>query len=130
MTAEIEPDRLPETQARTEVVPVAPSRFRDVASDLQCAAQAVRYLEVAGIRADVSTTLQLAVVTTGSSPAEALQAAASFARASPAAEVHSIAWARVPGPVVGSVEFRATLLVSYPDDQGEFTGNTDHAPRR
>jgi hypothetical protein len=116
---------------RAEVVPVpvAPSRFRDVASDLQCAAQAVRYVEVVGVQADISTTLQLAVVVTGSTPAQALTAAAAFARESPMAEVHSIAWARVPGSVFGTEEFRATLLVSYPDSQGEYTGTTDHAPR-
>lgn len=127
MTVDPQSERLPE--ARPDVVPLAPSRFRDVASDLQFAAQAVRYLDVTGVRADVSTTLQLAVVVTGTSPAEALHAAAAFARESPTAEVHSIAWARLPGPVIGSVEFRATLIVSYPDSHGEFTGSTDHARR-
>ena len=117
--------------SRAEVVPVpvAPSRFRDVASDLQCAAQAVRYVEVVGVQADISTTLQLAVVVTGSTPAQALTAAAAFARESPMAEIHSIAWARVQGPVRDLDEFRATLIVSYPDGEGEYTGTTDRAPR-
>jgi hypothetical protein len=116
---------------RAEMVPapVAPSRFRDVASDLQCAAQAVRYVEVVGVQADISTTLQLAVVVTGSTPAQALTAAAAFARESPMAEIHSIAWARVQGPVRDLDEFRATLIVSYPDGEGEYTGTTDRAPR-
>lgn len=116
---------------RAEVVPVpvAPSRFRDVASDLQCAAQAVRYVEVVGVQADISTTLQLAVVVTGSTPAQALTAAAAFAREAPMAEIHSIAWARVQGPVRDLDEFRATLIVSYPDGEGEYTGTTDRAPR-
>ena len=116
---------------RAEVVaaPVAPSRFRDVASDLQCAAQAVRYVEVVGVQADISTTLQLAVVVTGSTPAQALAAAAAFTRESPMAEIHSIAWARVQGPVRDLDEFRATMIVSYPDGEGEYTGTTDRGPR-
>lgn len=119
----------PQTPGAAAVVPQAPSRWRDVASDLQCAAQAVRYVEVTGVQADIATTLQLAVVVTGSTPAQTLQAAAAFARESPMAEVHSIAWARVPGPVRDLDEFRATLIVSYPDGEGEYTGTTDHAPK-
>lgn len=150
MIPDIEPNRLSETEPSAEVVPgqavagivsepkaraavvpvpVAPSRFRDVAGDLQCAAQAVRYVEVTGVQADLATTLQLAVVSTGSTPAQALQAAAAFSRESPMAEIHSMAWARVPGPVRGMDEFRITLIVSYPDGEGEYTGTTDHAPR-
>jgi hypothetical protein len=125
--AEVNAPEVP--RAEVVPVPVAPSRFRDVASDLQCAAQAVRYVEVVGIQADISTTLQLAVVVTGSTPAQALTAAAAFARESPMAEIHSIAWARVQGPVRDLDEFRATLIVSYPDGEGEYTGTTDRAPR-
>ena len=125
--AEVAAPKVP--RAEVVAVPVAPSRFRDVASDLQCAAQAVRYVEVVGIQADISTTLQLAVVVTGSTPAQALTAAAAFARESPMAEIHSIAWARAQGPVRDLDEFRATLIVSYPDGEGEYTGTTDRAPR-
>jgi hypothetical protein len=124
-------DVVPESQPRAAMVPVpvASSRFRDVASDLQCAAQAVRYIEVVGVQADISTTLQLAVVVTGSAPAQALTAAAAFARESPMAEIHSVAWARVQGPVRDLDEFRITMIVSYPDGEGEYTGTTDRAPR-
>ncbi|TDU01670.1 hypothetical protein EDD99_0033 [Streptomyces sp. 846.5] len=82
--AEVATPEMP--RAEMVPVPVATSRFRDVASDLQCAAQAVRYVEVVGVQADIATTLQLAVVVTGSTPAQALTAAAAFARESPMAE--------------------------------------------
>jgi hypothetical protein len=94
---------------------------------LQCAAQAVRHVEVTGVQADLATALQLAVVSTGSTPAQALTAAAAFARESPMAEFHSMA--RVRGPVRGMDEFRITMIVSYPDGEGEYTGTTDRAPR-
>ena len=38
MTTDTEPEHLLEPRAPAPVVPMAPARFRDVASDLQCAA--------------------------------------------------------------------------------------------
>jgi hypothetical protein len=112
----------------TPAVPAAPGPVRDAVHDLQQAWTAVGYLEAAGRAGDVSATLQAAIVCTGATAVEALQAATDFVRESPRVEVHSIAWARTPGPVEESWQYQATLLVSYPDQYGEFTGATHHAP--
>jgi hypothetical protein len=122
---------LPRQEPSAEVaVPPAPQRARDVARDLQEASSALRFLAAANSRADVSATLQMVIVCAGVTPADTLEACAAFVRQSPRVEIHAIAWARIPGPVAGTEEFQATLTVSYPDRNGEFSGTTDHAPAK
>ena len=79
---------------------------------------------------DISATLQTAAVCTGLSQLEALEAVLALVRQSPRAEIHSIAWARSPGPELETWQYQATLLLSYPDDRGETTGVTHQADRR
>lgn len=109
-------------------LPAAPGSVRDAVHDLQQAWTAVQYVGAGG-RADVSATLQTAVLCSGSSQAEAMQAATDFIRESPRVELHSIAWARLPGHAVDTWEYQATLIVSYPDAYGETTGDTHHGRR-
>jgi hypothetical protein len=109
-------------------LPAAPGLVRDAVGDLQQAWTAVQYV-VAGDRADVSATLQTVVKCVGSTQVDALQAATDFLRESPRAELHSIAWARLPGHAVDVWEYQATLIVSYPDAHGETTGDTHHGRR-
>jgi hypothetical protein len=110
-------------------LPAAPGLVRDAVGDLQQAWTAVRYLDVSGRAGDVSATLQTAVVCNGATQVDALQAATDFLRESPRAELHSIAWARLPGHAVDVWEYQATLIVSYPDREGDTTGATHHADR-
>lgn len=109
--------------------PATPGPVRDAVRDLEQAWTAVRYLDASGRARDVSATLQTVVVCAGVTQVEAIQTAADFLRESPLAELHSIAWARRPGPVVDAWEYQATLFVSYPDQFGETTGATHHADR-
>ncbi|MFJ3788942.1 hypothetical protein [Kitasatospora sp. NPDC090091] len=125
---------LPETVAEGRVVLPAPPRVvDDLARDLTHAAAAVRAVS-RGARCgggDVSVAAYTAVVCTGRSAARALEEAAAWCRQAPEAEVHSLAWARVPGHRDDVFEYRATLAVSFPDHEtGEHTGDTHHhAPR-
>ncbi|MFJ9901223.1 hypothetical protein ACIQPR_48790 [Streptomyces sp. NPDC091280] len=103
---------------------------RDVVRSLDQATEAVGALADRGQPSDVSVSMFTALVCTGSTPADALQAAADVARQSPALEPHGLALARVPGPVDGMWEWTITMTVSARDPQtGEYGGATHHADR-
>lgn len=123
---------LPETVAEGPVVLPAPPRVvDDLARDLTQAAAAVRAVSRdcrAG--ADVAVAAYTAVVCTGRSAARTLEEAAAWCRQAPGAEVHSLAWARVPGHREDIHEYRVTMAVSFPDGEtGEYLGDTHHAYR-
>ncbi|MFJ7912121.1 hypothetical protein [Kitasatospora sp. NPDC096204] len=123
---------LPETLAEGAVVLPAPPRVvDDLARDLTQAAAAVRAVSRTGRSgADVAVAAYTAVVCTGRSAARALEEAAAWCRQAPEAEVHSMAWARVPGHREDVHEYRVTMAVSFPDGEtGEYVGDTHHARR-
>lgn len=123
---------LPETLAEGAVVLPAPPRVvDDLARDLTQAAAAVRAVSRNGRSgSDVAIAAYTAVVCTGRSAARALEEAAAWCRQAPEAEVHSLAWARVPGHREDVHEYRVTMAVSFPDGEtGEFVGDTHHARR-
>lgn len=131
MTDSADQGQLPAPAVGTELaVPPPPARVQDVARDLGLAGRALPFVQAtSGERADVTATLQMAVVCSGVSAADTLEACAAFMRESPRAELHAIAWARVPGPARGLTEFQATMTLSYADRYGEYSGTTDQAPR-
>ncbi|MFG2843940.1 hypothetical protein ACGF12_12305 [Kitasatospora sp. NPDC048296] len=124
---------LPETVAEgTVVLPAPPRVVDDLARDLTQAAAAVRAVSRSGrsTGGDVAVAAYTAVVCTGRSAARALEEAAAWCRQAPDAEVHSLAWARVPGHREDVHEYRVTMAVSFPDDEtGEHPGDTHHACR-
>ncbi|MFE5585159.1 hypothetical protein [Kitasatospora sp. NPDC056531] len=124
---------LPETVAEgTVVLPAPPRVVDDLARDLTQAAAAVRAVSRSGrsTGGDVAVAAYTAVVCTGRSAARALEEAAAWCCQAPDAEVHSLAWARVPGHREGVHEYRITMAVSFPDDEtGEHPGDTHHACR-
>ncbi|MEV6979637.1 hypothetical protein [Kitasatospora sp. NPDC093806] len=123
---------LPETVVEAPAILPAPPRvIDDLTRDLTHAAAAVRAVSRAGRNGgDVAVAAYTAVVCTGLSAARALEEAASWCRQAPEAEVHSLAWARVPGHRDDVFEYRVTLAVSFPDHEtGEHTGDTHHARR-
>lgn len=123
---------LPETLAEGAVVLPAPPRVvDDLARDLTQAAAAVRAVSRARrTGGDVAVAAYTAVVCTGRSAATVLEEAAAWCRQAPEAEVHSLAWARVPGHREDVHEYRVTLAVSFPDGEtGEHLGDTHHACR-
>ncbi|AUY48051.1 hypothetical protein [Streptomyces sp. CB01881] len=123
---------LPETVAEgPALLPAPPRVVDDLARDLTHAAAAVRAVSRAGRSCgDIAVAAYTAVVCTGRSAARALEEAAAWCRQAPEAEVHSLAWARVPGHRDDVFEYRVTLAVSFPDHEtGEHTGDTHHAPR-
>ena len=117
----------------TSIVPIGgaavlPAAFTDAAGDLQQAARAID--RIPGGEHDITAVLQATIVCVGRGQLEAVQAVAEFVMRSPRAEIHNIAWARVPlGPSDGPVQHQATLTVSYRDLQGETTGVTHHTSR-
>ncbi|MFE2105013.1 hypothetical protein ACFXAF_03925 [Kitasatospora sp. NPDC059463] len=123
---------LPETVAEAPAVLPAPPRVvDDLARDLTRAAAAVRSASRDGRSGgDLAVAAYTAVVCTGRSAARALEEAAAWCRQAPEAEVHSLAWARVPGHRDDVFEYRVTLAVSFPDQEtGEHVGDTHHARR-
>lgn len=123
---------LPETLAEGAVVLPAPPRVvDDLARDLTQAAAAVRAVSrTRRSGGDVAVAAYTAVVCTGRSAAAALEEAAAWCRQAPEAEVHSLAWARVPGHREDVHEYRVTLAVSFADGEtGEYLGDTHHARR-
>ena len=111
-----------------EAAPVLPPAFTEAAGDLQLASRAIA--RIPGGEHDITAILQATIVCVGRDQLEAVQAVAEFVMRSPRAEIHNIAWARVPlGPSDGPVQYQATLTVSYQDVQGETTGVTHHASR-
>ncbi|MFE6865804.1 hypothetical protein ACFVFS_04545 [Kitasatospora sp. NPDC057692] len=123
---------LPETVAEAPAVLPAPPRVvDDLARDLSRAAAAVRSASRDGRSGgDLAVAAYTAVVCTGRSAARALEEAAAWCRQAPEAEVHSLAWARVPGHRDDVYEYRVTLAVSFPDHEtGEHVGDTHHSRR-
>ncbi|MGW4895416.1 hypothetical protein ACWEQL_24575 [Kitasatospora sp. NPDC004240] len=110
----------------------APARVvNDLARDLSRAAAAVRAAS-RDVRSggDLAVAAYTAVVCTGRTAARALEEAATWCRQAPEAEVHSVAWARVPGHREDVFEYRVTLAVSFADHEtGEYTGDTHHGTR-
>ncbi|MGW6917032.1 hypothetical protein ACWGB8_24860 [Kitasatospora sp. NPDC054939] len=111
------------------VLPAPPRVVNDLARDLSQAAAAVRAVSRGGRPgADLAVAAYTAVVCTGRSAARALEEAAAWCRQAPEAEVHSVAWARVPGHREDVFEYRVTLAVSFADEEtGEHTGDTHYA---
>ncbi|MEU0389230.1 hypothetical protein [Streptomyces chartreusis] len=99
-------------------------RTLDVASD------AVSALPDHDQSSDVSVTALTALDCTGSTPADALAAAAAVLRQASHLEPHGLALAKVPGAVEGMWEWHLTLTVSARDPQtGEYGAPTHHADR-
>ncbi|MEU9279496.1 hypothetical protein [Streptomyces sp. NPDC048341] len=102
------------------------------------AADLVRSLDVArdvvselgDEESDVSVSALTALVCTGATPADALQAAADAVRRAPALEPHGLSLARTPGPVEGLWEYTLTMTVSTRDPlSGEYGGHTHQGDR-
>lgn len=112
-------------------LPAPPRVVNDLARDLGQAAAAVRAVSRTGRPGgDTAVAAYTAVVCTGRSAARALEEAAAWCRQAPEAEVHSVAWARVPGHREDVFEYRVTLAVGFPDEEtGEYAGDTHHAVR-
>ena len=107
-----------------------PAFAQDLVRSLDEAAGAVGALADRGQPSDVSVSMFTALVCTGSTPADALQAAADVALQSPTLEPHALSLARVPGPVDGMWEWTITMTVSARDPQtGEYSGPTHHTDR-
>ncbi len=102
-----------------------PAKFGDALIDLGRA-----WKSVATLAGDVDATLQAAVVCTGTSWAEATAAVAEFTSGAGAVEIHALASARVPGPVVDTWAYQVTVYVGYPDRRGEYAAGTHHAEPR
>ncbi|MFD3715971.1 hypothetical protein [Streptomyces sp. NPDC058677] len=129
-------DHLPATrpagESAVETVRIGrpPLFAHDLVRSLDAATDAVGALPDHGQCSDVSVSALTALVCTGTTAADALQAAADVARQSPALEPHGLSLARVPGPVVGMWEYVITMTVSTRDPQtGEYGGATHHADR-
>ncbi|MER8039394.1 hypothetical protein [Streptomyces hydrogenans] len=102
----------------------------DLVRSLDEASQAVTSLDPLGPASDVTVSALTALVCTGSTPADALEAAAEVARKSPGLEPHGLTLARVPGPVAGSWEYQITMTVSSRDPQtGEDVAPVHHGER-
>ena len=112
------------TASEAALAASAVGQLGDALGDLQQARRVLERLQQQDH--DVSAQLQASLVCGGASPLEALEAVTATVRQAPHLEVHSIAWARSPGPVEGSWQYQATLLVSVPDRHGETTGVTHH----
>ncbi|MER7316258.1 hypothetical protein [Streptomyces halstedii] len=128
------PEHLPTLRPalRAEAVRVeGPAFAHDLVRSLDEARTAVGALPALGPSADVSVSALTALVCTGSTPADALQAAAEVARQAPNLEPHSLALAKMPGPVEGMWEWHLTMTVSSRDPAtGEYGGSTHHTDRR
>jgi hypothetical protein len=105
--------------------PQAPEKLRDAVGDLRGAWVAVQDLE-----GDVDATLQTAVVCTGTTWAEATKTVAEFTAGAGTVEIHAMASARVPGPLVDEWQYQVTLYVTYTDARGEGAAVGHHAERR
>lgn len=133
------PDRGPEHLPAPRPAPEAdlvrvegPAFAHDLVRSLDEASTAVRALAEIGPAADVTLSAFTAFVCAGSTPADALQAAADLARQAPNLEPHALALAKMPGPVEGLWEWHITMTVSSRDPvTGEYGGgSTHHADRR
>ncbi len=107
-----------------------PPFAHDLVRSLDEASQAVGALDRLDPSSDVTVSALTALVCTGTTAADALQAAADVARKSPGLEPHSLSLARVPGPVAGLWEYQLTMTVSSRDPQtGEHAGPVHHGER-
>ncbi|MEV7416481.1 hypothetical protein [Streptomyces sp. NPDC089919] len=106
-------------------VPAGPSFGRDLVRTLHQASAVVVGLASGGEAAcsDVEVSAFGAVVCTGDTPADALEAAAAVARRAPLLEIHALVWARVEGDD-SAVEYKITMTVSAPEpgvgEHGDF----------
>ena len=100
-------------------------KFSDAVGDLRHAWTAVQHLT-----GDVDATLQTAVVCTGTTWAEATKTVAEFTAGAGTVEIHAMASARVPGPLVDEWQYQVTLYVTYADARGEGAAVGHHAERR
>ena len=111
--------------------PGGPAFAQDLVRTLDEASSAVSSLARLGPSSDVTVSALTALVCAGSTPADALQAAAEMLRQAPTLEPHGLSLARVPGPVEGLWEWHVTATVSTRDPiTGEAGGSTHHADRR
>ncbi|MFE2829171.1 hypothetical protein [Streptomyces sp. NPDC059271] len=107
-----------------------PPFAHDLVRSLDEASQAVGALDRLDPSSDVTVSALTALVCTGTTAADALQAAADVTRKSPGLEPHSLSLARVPGPVVGLWEYQLTMTVSSRDPQtGEDVAPVHHGER-
>ncbi|WP_407841414.1 hypothetical protein ACE1OC_41325 [Streptomyces sp. DSM 116496] len=91
--------------------PAGPSFGQDLVRTLHAATTAVGTLalgENADAASDVEVSAFAAIVCTGDTPADALEAAAAVARRAPGLEIHSLAWARTDGPCEDTAEYKVT----------------------
>ncbi|MFC1428530.1 hypothetical protein ACEZCY_35750 [Streptacidiphilus sp. N1-12] len=121
------------TQAGSEAAVPArlqgpPAMGQDLVRTITETAQVVRYLDAVGTpAADITVTAVTAPVCTGDTVADALQAAADFARAAPRLQVNACSLARVPGHVDGLWQWAVTLYVAAADPRtGEYNGEVHH----
>ncbi|GHH56190.1 hypothetical protein [Streptomyces candidus] len=106
-----------------------PHFAHDLVRSLDEASQAVGALRI-DPSSDVTVSALTALVCTGTTWADALQAAADVARTSPGLEPHALSLARVPGPVVGLWEYQLTMTVSSRDPQtGDDVAPVHHGER-
>lgn len=109
-----------------------PSFGRDLVRTLHAATTAVGTLALGENpdAADIEVSAFAAIVCTGDTPADALEAAAAVARRAPSLEIHSLAWARTDGPREDTSEYKVTLTVTAPaPGTGEHNGATHHTNR-
>lgn len=107
-----------------------PTFTGDLLRSLDEASTAVSSLADEDGASDVTVSALTALVCTGSTAADALQAAADVARKSPGLEPHGVTLARVPGPVAGLWDYHVIMTVSARDPlTGEFCAPTHHADR-
>lgn len=121
----------PETELRPQSLG-GPSFGQDFVRTLHAATTAVGTLALGenADAADVEVSAFAAIVCTGDTPADALEAAAAVARRAPGLEIHSLAWARTEGPREETSEYKVTLTVTAPDPgTGEHNGATHHTHR-
>ncbi|MFK0016334.1 hypothetical protein [Streptomyces sp. NPDC091027] len=122
----------PDTALQPQAL-VGPSFGQDLVRTLHQATTVVGGLafgDGADAASDVEVSAFGAIVCTGDSPADALQAAAAVARQAPDLEIHALAWARTDGPREDSFEYKVTMTVTAPDPAtGEHGGTTHHATR-
>lgn len=105
------------------------SMGHDLVRTITQAAQAVRYLDAAANpAADIHVTTVTAPVCTGDTPADALQAAADFARAAPHLQINAVSFARIPGHAENVWQYSVALYVTAADPHtGEFGDDVHHS---
>ncbi|MET9466562.1 hypothetical protein ABZY44_17495 [Streptomyces sp. NPDC006544] len=124
---------VPASETALQPQTAGPSFGQDLVRTLHAATTAVGTLalgENPDAASDVEVSAFAAIVCTGDTPADALEAAAAVARRAPGLEIHSLAWARTDGPREDTSEYKVTLTVTAPDPgTGEHNGATHHTNR-